>query len=373
MIVNKIKVINIDNNVFPFPIIDDNRVIYRNAENRILSIDLINDSVLFSEENVKFYSIKEWGNYIIDNSLKYVDKETLSLKGDISELINDNGNSVFEFSLDKKTILARYVNSEKGIVNFYLVDVFKKDIQKLNLDFPKFSYNNSLICLSAKNTKPQKLYSYSFVDKREQWQINLHGLLGREEVEFGHNSYVVYQNKLFFYLKEKIKSRKAIRELSQQLGYPYQPAQMGYSVDLETGKVLSEYPNFRGGDYYHFGNKMGIGGRDAAKILDFETNQVRIYDPAPIIESHNIRIQNYNNIFTDDNLWFFVGHRLGLGSHIGIIDLEKMELLWLHNLSSSEEVYEVSANKIKLVGNKLYVLCSGNQLRIYEIERNSSI
>ena len=94
-------------------------------------------------------------------------------------------------------------------------------------------------------------------------------------------------------------------------------------------------------------------------VNTFEVQNIDMSDQLPFFE--DFIGMSYRNFTVQDNLLYFTGET---SSVIGVIDLLKKELLWHKNIKVKNNINPL-IKKIKVEGNKFYVLDHGGTLHVF--------
>lgn len=150
------------------PIIDGAGVVYfiSSRTNFLCKWHPDTDSIE-SFEGLKFYSIEKWDNYIVHNSLKFINKERFFLEREFSKSINVEGRPSFVLGINECTLLIKAVNDEKETVHYYSLDFLTAKTTLLDVSNPKAVIKDQLICQSS-----VEMMNYSLSSNSINWRVD---------------------------------------------------------------------------------------------------------------------------------------------------------------------------------------------------------
>jgi len=325
------------------------------------TIRIIENVELFETQNGSIYAGNKANLVVYDKYFNLIEKHD----GHISYMLRYKQNILFRIGdveityvlnnqniteLSNTTLMGNFIDDNY----LYILcsdDLICKYSENFNLEdrynigrFPKLIFQDKFL-----RTPNKSMLCYSLDSNVQLWQYKFTDLLLGVEIHQAGNI-VIFEEKVYFYLYDNKGSNRAT-----------------VCIDTNTGEVLHTYDNF-GGDLYLFGNKIGVANSKTAQVLNLDTNEITEYDFCNILQEDDLKISWNHNIFTEDGLLYFVGGKsIFTTNHLGVIDLNKQELIW-HSLIEIHDEDNINNNiqDIKLVDNRLYVHCSDNTLHVFE-------
>ena len=341
----------------------------------------------YLKKNRFFYNINQECSYIINGDDLFISTERglfiYSLKNDkLETLINKK---IYWFSILKKQVIYQLENggdlfglwnNNKKEGKYYLSSSILFDDNALILDkknentklyetillyqdlsvktinltyFPDKIIDNNTYTYIALNT----LFIYTF-NNELLWQHSFSDLFETEqgaEFIFQNGNIIIHNGKLFFSLFENNRH--------------YNTAT--FAIEIETGKVVNMYKGFAG-NLTLFNNKIAVAVNEELRILNLDNNEITTRTFS-FLKEKNITIGWNDFQISEDEKLYFIGNDHKQGTHFGIIDLQKDELLWLHSPNKNDKTCKVSIRDFKISDNRVFLHYSDNTLHIFEEEK----
>lgn len=322
--------------------------------------EILNDRVCIGNNNEitvydKFFNILNKVNAGAFYMVKFCSNIVIQPKEDKRDrviIINENHNHRL---LDNIILLKNYIDKDF----IYILDsnhtIGKYDC-KLNKigeyknigRFPKKIFNNYYIRLS------DNISCYTIQNNQTLWQHSFSDLFETEqgaEFIFQNGNIIIHNGKLFFSLFENNRH--------------YNTAT--FAIEIETGKVVNMYKGFAG-NLTLFNNKIAVAVNEELRILNLDNNEITTRTFS-FLKEKNITIGWNDFQISEDEKLYFIGNDHKQGTHFGIIDLQKDELLWLHSPNKNDKTCKVSIKDFKISDNRVFLHYSDNTLHIFEEEK----
>lgn len=201
----------------------------------------------------------------------------------------------------------------------------------MNSDF--IFVGNKMIYL--KKNEDQLLWQHSFSDLLE----------GERIVRVGDT--IIYKDFLYLCLKDSENEKNNAT----------------FCINIETGKVVNMYRGFYGFLFLKDDN-IYTSYIYSVKKLSLISGEITEYSFENILKPKDLKI-HWDKSTVKDNKLYFVDFKIYSTNRMGIIDMEKYELIWQKDFEINDGINN-NIQEIRLVENRLYVHCSDNTLHIFE-------
>lgn len=136
-----------------------------------------------------------------------------------------------------------------------------------------------------------------------------------------------------------------------------------YVIDVETGKILSQFDNLAGSYHIEDGIVFKAYGYSVDRI-DTRTNTLIHDNFEDILKPENLWIHDDTSILTEDALlYFYDGATIG-GNRVGVLDLKSHKLLWQAKLKIKSRYKSIRS--MQLHDDILYVHADDDTLHVFE-------
>lgn len=338
----------------------------------------------YFKKNKIFYDINRECSYIVNGDDLFISTEqglfVYSLKKDKLEILINK--KIYWFSILKNQVIYQLENGEDlfGLWNnnkkegkYYLSSSIlfgdnalildKKNentklyetillcedfsIKPINLTyFPDKIIDNNTYTYIALNT----LFVYTF-NNQLLWQHSFSDLLeGEKIVQVGDT--IIYKDFLYLCLKDSENEKNNAT----------------FCIEIETGKVVNMYKGFYGFLFLKDDN-IYTSYIYSVKKLSLISGEITEYSFENILKPKDLKI-HWDKSIVKNNKLYFVDFKIYSTNRMGVIDMEKCELIWQKDFEINDGINN-NIQEIRLVENRLYVHCSDNTLHILEKDENS--
>jgi hypothetical protein len=311
----------------------------------------------------KLFAIKKTGGLYIEDEFKL--KGKLSFRGVVGEklilmdekkystIILDTHNETkvyieeFGLSFIGNARLGNIVAKNNGedieycIFDFTQNKVVEKINMLLGLNGPLKVYNNYFLSI---NQKEIGLFKF---DNNPIWKLSFIDLLGSDNVLF-HSDIVEYEGRLFFYVSGA-------------------EGQRTFCVDIETGKILNEYPELQGYSKIEGDNLYNLF-FEKLRVLHIPTNAIKVYDMQLLLATNGIERPDYARWLVKDGLIYMAQNKgadknaVDKGAVIAIVNPIQQQLLWKYSLPATCGMI----GSLQLTNDRLFVHTQDSTLHIFE-------
>ncbi len=324
------------------------------AIDNVEEFEILNDRICIGNKNEitvydKFFNISNKVNVGVFYMVKFCSNIVIQPKENERDrviIINENHNHRL---LDNIILLKNYIDKDF----IYILDsnhtIGKYDCKLNKIEeyknigrFPKIFFDNCYIRLS------DNISCYTIQNNQTLWQHSFSDLLeGEKIVQVGDT--IIYKDFLYLCLKDGKNEKNNAT----------------FCINIETGKVVSMYKGFYGFLFLEEDN-IYTSYIYSVKKLSLILGEITEYNFENILKPKDLKIHWDKSIIKDNKL-YFVDFKIYSTNRMGIIDMEKCELIWQKDFEINDGIND-NIQEIRLVENRLYVHCSDNTLHIFEEE-----
>lgn len=331
---------------------------------------------------MKIFNVKNF-ELVHDNFIAIVDSKLSFYKDNHIQEIKDNcisftvvGNNVLFYDSEKHETIVwnSFDNNKKSINNFVsfkqkinneqflglIGTKVKREVAIIsNADFTPVIFippniyekgglsilNENIFTISFEN----KIVSYSILKQTKLWEIDFQEKLNLHDPTI--YKHVAYGGHLYVYINDDRNPDKS----------------HVYSIDLETGEIVAEFPDFKG--YVTVFDGL---------IYTTRQYEIQILDPSSqMLNTINLKQEMLDNGFkridpaqwtVEGKMFYFVQNVGDVQARVGIVDLSTQKVVDKIVLDRKNG----SIGTIKVHNNRLYILSQDSTLHIYEVERKTS-
>ena len=315
-------------------------------------------------ENIKQFLIVDGVLFLLsDHKLRIIDEilgtKIIDFKSDSIYEVNENIFSARNFYYD--TTLKKNIVLE-GMKNYYFTNDFYEDnLLFSNLDMVLYSLKDQKILTHLPFNEDYGIYKVldnKFIGRGDDfynlftfnnellWQHSFSDLLeGEKIVQVGDT--IIYKDFLYLCLKDSENEKNNAT----------------FCINIETGKVVNMYKGFYGFLFLKDDN-IYTSYIYSVKKLSLISGEITEYSFENILKPKDLKI-HWDKSTVKDNKLYFVDFKIYSTNRMGIIDMEKYELIWQKDFEINDGINN-NIQEIRLVENRLYVHCSDNTLHIFE-------
>ncbi|MDD7462792.1 MAG: hypothetical protein PUK67_10070 [Prevotellaceae bacterium] len=294
-------------------------------------------------------SVYSYDDYIIYSDIENMCSLVIDLKNE-KKLIKLDYLISFPFSIDN------YIFNNYLFANIRTKDKVKKGAKiekksfKIESTYPNnYGVNGIWKVVDDKqfiSICEKQIFIHSFDNEKILWQHSFSELLeGEKIVRVGDT--IIYKDFLYLCLKDSENEKNNAT----------------FCINIETGKVVNMYKGFYGFLFLKDDN-IYTSYIYSVKKLSLISGEITEYSFENILKPKDLKI-HWDKSTVKDNKLYFVDFKIYSTNRMGIIDMEKCELIWQKDFEINNGINN-NIQEIRLVENRLYVHCSDNTLHIFE-------